>query len=812
MSCNINIPLQRIIDDVAEALSEGFIKTDNAVLTEAVLNDVTIRGDISVDTAARNALCRVLQTCGLTADELEWLDRPEAAGQIAVSSTASGEVTVSWRSIRDIVDGFGYVQTAADYTDSKLDDAKDYTDSKFDNIKDTQIGVPAPVGGVSISQAEKNSETVSVKRYGIKGDGVTNDTPGFTLLESTVVGREVDLHGLIYKVTKPAVNNIYRNGTWLIGTDLIPVNGELLTEVSKKFDVKVAAKDSAMSLFRMFKAGGRGGNKTVQSAAQDSDGNLYTNHNTQIDDNSTTLSVVNKFPATGTVVTNYSDFMLPEDRLGAQGLTVLTRKNSNTNVLLTTSPGPASGTQNHPEFDYTVGGSYGVVAFRYKSNVVGDIDRPIQYRVLEATALSNSSTTPSITSDGKWLIIKYSGSGQNGKQTFRIFSTKLLNATSDVDISNKYTHEFSFVVSDLINSGDSIHSLSGFCSDGNHLYIMLAGYRSPITDAKYLMSCDLLGMDKEITKGDMFEGSVRRDSGTNTTLIETEGLLIVKYEGVEYLTGVVIGEPPSHSTGARFSALYFLGAKKERKENNVGGINLYGNTTPDKPITIRSRTFDIGGVAQPEALVIDNNGRGSSDLFCFERNGKPVLKAYASTVNVAITAPTGAHKLILGATTESSGSTWNWYVDPITGDYKPYGDNKYSLGSATDRIKEIFAATGVINTSDERLKTQMEVMEAAETRAAVKIKSMIKRYKFLDMVAEKGDNARYHFGVGAQTVGSIMREEGLVPEKYAFYCYDMWEATPEVVEDGKVLEAAKPAGNRYGIRYDELAMFLLAVL
>ncbi|MGP5346097.1 tail fiber domain-containing protein [Psychrobacter celer] len=133
--------------------------------------------------------------------------------------------------------------------------------------------------------------------------------------------------------------------------------------------------------------------------------------------------------------------------------------------------------------------------------------------------------------------------------------------------------------------------------------------------------------------------------------------------------------------------------------------------------------------------------------------------------------------------------------------FRPLTDNAVNIGDPARRWKQIYAATGTISTSDERLKTKFDDLQAAEKRAALKIKESIGRYKFTDAVDNKGNKARYHFGVGAQTVGKILQDEGLNPEQYAFYCYDEWEATDDV-----------EAGNRYGIRYDGLIMFILAAI
>lgn len=96
MSCNIRVPLQQIIDDVAAALSDGFVKKDNAVLDGAVLTNATLRGALSIDTAAQESLCLLLQSCGISGAELEWLERPTAAGLVAISSNTSQGIGVSW--------------------------------------------------------------------------------------------------------------------------------------------------------------------------------------------------------------------------------------------------------------------------------------------------------------------------------------------------------------------------------------------------------------------------------------------------------------------------------------------------------------------------------------------------------------------------------------------------------------------------------------------------------------------------------------------------------------------------------------------
>lgn len=150
------------------------------------------------------------------------------------------------------------------------------------------------------------------------------------------------------------------------------------------------------------------------------------------------------------------------------------------------------------------------------------------------------------------------------------------------------------------------------------------------------------------------------------------------------------------------------------------------------------------------------------------------------------------------------------------GHTRPGADNAQSLGQAAYRWSVAYAATGAINTSDARDKQWRGGPDAAERRAAARIGAELGFYRWLDRIAAKGAaNARLHFGARAQAVWSIMADEGLVDPPgadgrpgrtpYAFLCWDEWDA--EIGEDGEIRRAA---GNRFGIRPDQLALFLIA--
>lgn len=158
-----------------------------------------------------------------------------------------------------------------------------------------------------------------------------------------------------------------------------------------------------------------------------------------------------------------------------------------------------------------------------------------------------------------------------------------------------------------------------------------------------------------------------------------------------------------------------------------------------------------------------------------------------------------------------AGAGGQWNVSASTGSFFPSADNALPLGGAANRASTLYAATGSINTSDEREKTWRGVLTAPEMAAARRIALELGFYQWNAAIAEKGAaGARLHFGVRAQAVWAIMADEGLidplVPEAtpdspYAFLCYDRWDGDAD---------GAAPAGDRFGIRPDQLSLFLIA--
>ena len=118
----------------------------------------------------------------------------------------------------------------------------------------------------------------------------------------------------------------------------------------------------------------------------------------------------------------------------------------------------------------------------------------------------------------------------------------------------------------------------------------------------------------------------------------------------------------------------------------------------------------------------------------------------------------------------------------------------------------------------------------------------MRKYRWKDAVAEKGDKARTHFGIIAQDLQDAFTAESLDASKYAMFCSNTWwekEMTIEAVEakdevkdsDGNVIsevvheqslvkymdikeEATEgyTEKTRLGVRYSELLAFIISAI
>jgi hypothetical protein len=172
-------------------------------------------------------------------------------------------------------------------------------------------------------------------------------------------------------------------------------------------------------------------------------------------------------------------------------------------------------------------------------------------------------------------------------------------------------------------------------------------------------------------------------------------------------------------------------------------------------------------------------------------------------------------------------------------------DNTRDIGQSTYRWDDIYATNGTIQTSDRNEKQDIEALSDAEQRVAVACKGLLRKWRWIDSVEAKGDEARIHFGIIAQDLQAAFEAEGLDAGRYAMFISTTWWESTEVIpaveaqeavvdEEGNVVEEAveaqeertvvhthntaeeAPEGSvertRLGVRYSELLAFIIAAI
>ena len=223
-----------------------------------------------------------------------------------------------------------------------------------------------------------------------------------------------------------------------------------------------------------------------------------------------------------------------------------------------------------------------------------------------------------------------------------------------------------------------------------------------------------------------------------------------------------------------------------------------------RPLSVDAGTS--GGIVYPllvRQVTTASNGDGPGVKFRVD----PSTGSYRDAASIyAIQRTTNYEQLVFAANNGGSLKVMLG-LNPFDARVNPGDDGATKLGDASLRWSEVYAVAPAINTSDEREKQDIAVLGAAEKRVAIALKGLVKKFRFKDAVAKKGDNARIHVGVIAQEVIAAFAAESLDAMRYSLLCYDQWEA--ELDKDGNEV---RPAGDRYGVRYEELLAFIISAL
>ena len=232
------------------------------------------------------------------------------------------------------------------------------------------------------------------------------------------------------------------------------------------------------------------------------------------------------------------------------------------------------------------------------------------------------------------------------------------------------------------------------------------------------------------------------------------------------------------------------------------GLSTSGIVTTGSQTFGGNKTFD--GTITANGLITGGNGfRSTPGSYNFTASNESIFGS-SGLVSISV-----------------SGSA---RIDVTSSEFTPDGDNNMGLGSGSKRWTQVYAVSGTINTSDANTKQDIADLDDAEKRVAMRIKGLIKKFRFRDAVAEKGNAARIHVGVIAQEVRDAFTAEGLDATRYGLFCSDTWwereedvyqpfnETTVRKIVVHKTPVEGATEVTRLGVRYDELLAFVIAAV
>ena len=132
------------------------------------------------------------------------------------------------------------------------------------------------------------------------------------------------------------------------------------------------------------------------------------------------------------------------------------------------------------------------------------------------------------------------------------------------------------------------------------------------------------------------------------------------------------------------------------------------------------------------------------------------------------------------------------------GNVLPGTDDAQDFGSSSKRWDDIYATNTTIQSSDRELKQDIEELSEAETRVAQACKGLLRKYRWKNAVAQKGDEARIHFGIIAQDLEDAFTAEGLDAGRYGMFVKNTWWTADRVIPAVEAVEAVEAVYDEEG--------------
>ena len=201
------------------------------------------------------------------------------------------------------------------------------------------------------------------------------------------------------------------------------------------------------------------------------------------------------------------------------------------------------------------------------------------------------------------------------------------------------------------------------------------------------------------------------------------------------------------------------------------GNLLVGKTSANNPATVGtelrstlSNIYTVDGAVDTQVAIF-NRLTNDGDIINFRKDGATVGSIGANSGTPYMAGNLGGFRLT------SSGGQGVLIPTDTSGNAS---DDDNDLGIATARWDDIYATNGTIQTSDRNEKQDIQAITEAESRVAQACKGLLQSFRWKSAVAEKGDDARIHFGIIAQDLQAAFEAEGLDAGRYAMFISSTW--------------------------------------
>jgi len=297
-----------------------------------------------------------------------------------------------------------------------------------------------------------------------------------------------------------------------------------------------------------------------------------------------------------------------------------------------------------------------------------------------------------------------------------------------------------------------------------------------------------VGIIGSANRGRLNIGTTASNGADAATLAFTNGTNVLSEITVDTNSGVQnSGKMYINSTD--FTSFGTAGSERMRIDSS-GDLIVGGTSSGANDAVSISNSGYIQAIVNGDTVGYFNRRTSDGEILRFQKDGTTVGSISTYSGN-RIAVGNGDTNLAFLATS-----------DAIIPAYQTSNrDNAIDLGHSSVRFDDIYATNGTIQTSDRNDKQDIAELSDAEQRVAVAAKGLLRKFRWKDSVAEKGDDARIHFGIIAQDLQAAFEAEGLDAGDYAMFISTTW--TDEETNEEK---------TRMGVRYSELLAFIISAI